>query len=31
MPGDWIHLDSKTLRHTRRKSTKLKALHVVSA
>jgi len=31
LPGDWIHLDGKTLRQTRRKRTKLKALHVVSA
>jgi hypothetical protein len=31
LPGDWIHLDGKTLRQTRCKSTKLKALHVVSA
>lgn len=31
VPGEWIHLDGKTLRQTRRKSTKLKALHVVSA
>lgn len=31
LPGDWIHLDGKTLRQTRRKSQKLKALHVVSA
>jgi predicted transposase YbfD/YdcC len=31
VPGDWIHLDGKTLRQTRRKSQKLKALHVVSA
>jgi predicted transposase YbfD/YdcC len=31
LPGDWIHLDGKTLRQTRRKTQKLKALHVVSA
>ncbi len=31
VPGDWIHLDGKTLRQTRRTATKLKALHVVSA
>lgn len=31
LPGDWIHLDGKTLRHTRRDSQQLKALHVVSA
>ena len=31
VPGDWIHLDGKTLRQTRRQSRKLKALHVVSA
>ncbi len=31
LPGDWIHLDGKTLRQTRRKRTKLKALQVVSA
>jgi len=31
LPGDWIHLDGKTLRHTGRTSPKLKALHVVSA
>jgi predicted transposase YbfD/YdcC len=31
VPGDWVHLDGKTLRQTRRKSQKLKALHVVSA
>jgi len=31
VPGDWIHLDGKTLRHTRRTTPKLKALHVVSA
>jgi predicted transposase YbfD/YdcC len=30
-PGDWIHLDGKTMRHTRRDSTGLGALHVVSA
>ena len=31
LPGEWIHLDGKTLRGTRRKSQKLKALPVVSA
>jgi predicted transposase YbfD/YdcC len=31
VPGDWIHLDGKTLRHTRRTPPKLKALPVVSA
>lgn len=31
LPGDWIHLDGKTLRHTRRPAQQLKALHVVSA
>ena len=31
VPGDWVHLDGKTLRQTRRKSQQLKALHVVSA
>jgi predicted transposase YbfD/YdcC len=31
LPGDWIHLDGKTLRHTGRTTSKLKALHVVSA
>ena len=31
LPGDWIHLDGKTLRHTGRTTPKLKALHVVSA
>jgi len=31
LPGDWIHLDGKTLRQTRRTTPKLKALHVVSA
>jgi predicted transposase YbfD/YdcC len=30
-PGDWIHLDGKTLCHTGRTSPKLKALHMVSA
>jgi predicted transposase YbfD/YdcC len=30
-PGEWIHLDGKTLRGTRCKRQKLKALHVVSA
>jgi predicted transposase YbfD/YdcC len=31
LPGEWIHLDGKTLRRTRRESQRLKALHVVSA
>ena len=31
LPGDWIHLDGKTLRQTRRTTPQLKALHVVSA
>jgi predicted transposase YbfD/YdcC len=31
LPGDWIHLEGKTLRHTGRTTPKLKALHVVSA
>jgi predicted transposase YbfD/YdcC len=31
LPGEWLHLDGKTLRGTRCKSQKLKALHVVSA
>ena len=31
LPGDWIHLDGKTLRQTRCRAKKLKALHVVSA
>ena len=31
LPGDWIHLDGKTLCHTGRTSPKLKALHMVSA
>jgi predicted transposase YbfD/YdcC len=31
VPGDWIHVDGKTLRRTRCQSQKLKALHVVSA
>jgi predicted transposase YbfD/YdcC len=30
-PGEWIHVDGKTMRHTRRNSTGLGALHVVSA
>jgi predicted transposase YbfD/YdcC len=30
LPGDWIHLDGKTLRRTRCESQQLKALHVVS-
>jgi predicted transposase YbfD/YdcC len=31
LPGDWIHLDGKTLRHTGRPTPQLKALHMVSA
>jgi predicted transposase YbfD/YdcC len=31
LPGEFVHLDGKTLRGTRCKSQKLKALHVVSA
>jgi predicted transposase YbfD/YdcC len=31
LPGEWIHLDGKTMRHTRRTSKGLGALHVVSA
>jgi predicted transposase YbfD/YdcC len=31
LPGDWIHLDGKTLRQTGRTTPKLKALHMVSA
>ena len=31
LPGDWIHMDGKTLRGTGRSTPKLKALHVVSA
>jgi predicted transposase YbfD/YdcC len=31
LPGDWIQVDGKTLRQTRRTTPKLKALHVVSA
>ena len=31
LPGEWIHLDGKTLRQTGRATQKLKALHVVSA
>jgi predicted transposase YbfD/YdcC len=31
LPGDWIHVDGKTMRHTRRNSQNLGALHVVSA
>jgi predicted transposase YbfD/YdcC len=31
LPGDGIHLDGKTMRHTGRTTPKLKALHVVSA
>lgn len=31
LPGEWIHVDGKTLRGTGRRRAKLKALHVVSA
>src|SRR3954471_20074608 len=31
LPGEWVHLDGKAMRHTRRNSTGLGALHVVSA
>src|SRR3954467_13085525 len=31
LPGDWVHLDGKAMRHTRRSSKGLAALHVVSA
>jgi predicted transposase YbfD/YdcC len=31
LPGDWIHLDGKTLRHTGRPTPQLKALPMVSA
>jgi predicted transposase YbfD/YdcC len=31
LPGDWIHLDGKTMRQSRRPSRQLGALHVVSA
>jgi predicted transposase YbfD/YdcC len=31
LPGDWVHIDGKTMRHTRRNSKNLGALHVVSA
>jgi predicted transposase YbfD/YdcC len=31
LPGEWIHVDGKTLRRTRCQSQKLKALQVVSA
>jgi predicted transposase YbfD/YdcC len=31
LPGDWVHVDGKTMRHTRRNSKGLGALHVVSA
>lgn len=31
LPGEWIHLDGKAMRHTRRTSKGLAALHVVSA
>jgi predicted transposase YbfD/YdcC len=30
-PGDWVHIDGKAMRRTRRDSTGLGALHVVSA
>src|SRR4029453_16309310 len=31
LPGEWMHLEGKTLRRTRCQSPKLKALHVVRA
>ena len=31
LPGEWIHMEGKTLRRTRCQSQKLKARHVVSA
>lgn len=31
LPGEWVHLDGKAMRHTRRKGKGLGALHVVSA
>jgi predicted transposase YbfD/YdcC len=31
LPGDWIHVDGKAMRHTRRNAAGLGALHVVSA
>jgi predicted transposase YbfD/YdcC len=31
LPGDWVHIDGKAMRHTRRNSKGLGALHVVSA
>jgi predicted transposase YbfD/YdcC len=31
LPGDWIHLDGKAMRHTRHNRNGLGALHVVSA
>jgi predicted transposase YbfD/YdcC len=31
LPGDWVHLDGKATRHTRRASTGRGALHLVSA
>ena len=31
LPGDWIHLDGKAMRHTRHRGRGLGALHVVSA
>ncbi len=31
LPGEWVHVDGKTMRHTRCNATGLGALHVVSA
>jgi predicted transposase YbfD/YdcC len=31
VPGDWIHVDGKTMRHTGRPTPQLKAFHLVSA
>jgi len=31
LPGDWLHVDGQTLRHTRHHATGLGALHVLSA
>jgi predicted transposase YbfD/YdcC len=31
LPGDWVHIDGKAMRHTRRDTKGLGALHVVSA
>ena len=31
LPGDWIHVDGKVMKHTRHKAKGLGALHVVSA